>query len=149
MGCVARIAVQLEPAVDSAGCGDGKEAGGRDGGAMQAGELGLYLLETQAKRGPAGGIEAVEFAGFGVIDDGEEIASRAATHWLHEAEGGIGRDGGIDGGAAGFQNIDADLRGQRLARADHAVLREHFGARGEAATPVTVLIHLRGQAGVA
>ena len=32
------------------------------------------------------------------------------AHRLHEADGRVGRDGRVDGVAAGFENVDADLR---------------------------------------
>ncbi len=77
------------------------------------------MLEGKAEGRTAGGVEAVKFFGLRVSDDGEEVAAAAVAGGLHEADGG--------------EAIDADLRGEGLAGADHAVLTEDRGARGEGA----------------
>jgi len=73
------------------------------------------------------------FFGLGVPDDGEEVAAEAVARGLHETEGGVGGDGGVDGGAAGFENIEADLGRERVAGGDHAVRGDHLGAGGAGA----------------
>ena len=112
---------------------------------MKLRQFGLHLLETEAERGAPGSVQPIKLFGLRLIDDGEEIATHAATHRLHEAERGVGSDGRIDRVAAGFQRINPDLRGQRMARADHAVLPENFRARGErfAGDAVRLRVQLR------
>ena len=52
------------------------------------------------RRRPAAGVEAVELAGSGVPDDGEQVAAEAARHRLDHAEHRVGRDRRVDGVAA-------------------------------------------------
>ncbi len=66
-------------------------------------EFGFQLVEGKAEGRTAGGVEAVKFFGLRVSDDGNEVAAAAVAGGLHEAEGGI------DGGAAGCEAVDADL----------------------------------------
>ena len=56
----------------------------------------------------------MELFGLGVPDDGVEVAADAAAGGLHQAERGVGRDGGVDGAAAGLEHVERDLRGERM-----------------------------------
>ena len=127
----AELRMKLGPAVDRARHADGQQAVGRDRGAVELCELGLHLLVAESERRAAGGVEAVEFFRLRIPDDGEQVAADAAAHRLHQAQRGVGRDGGVDRRAAGLENIEAGLRRERLAGADHAVLRDDFRAGGE------------------
>src|SRR5882757_2782809 len=60
----------------------------------------LEEVDRQLARRPSAGVQAVEFAGFRVPIEKEEIAANAVHHWLGHAEDGIGRNGGIDCGAS-------------------------------------------------
>ncbi len=63
--------------------------------------------------------------------------------WLHQAERGVGGDRGIDRAAAAFEDLDPDLRGERHARADHAMPRHHFRSRGKVFTGNSIDLALR------
>ena len=69
---------------------------------------------------------------------GAKIAADPAADGLHETERGVGRDGGVDGAAARFQNVERDLGCQRLASRSHAVGRDDFRAGGEQFTGESV-----------
>ena len=132
---LAELAVQREPAVDGTRHGDRQKAAGRDvvrrGGLRQ---LGLHLLVAEPERGTARGVEAVELLGLRIVNDGEEIAAHAVAHRFHQTECRIRGNGRVHGGAAGFEDIESGLRGERVAGADHAVRAEHGRAGGEGAT---------------
>ena len=74
---------------------------------------------------PSAGVDAGEFAGFGVAIDGEQVAAQAAHHGFHQGKDGIRGDGGIDGGPATRQNLRAGLGSERLAGGDDSALRHH------------------------
>ena len=69
----------------------------------------------------AAGVEAVELLRLRVPDDGEQVAADAAGHRLHEAHRGVGGDGRVDRVAALLQDVEPDLRRERVAGGDHAV----------------------------
>jgi hypothetical protein len=73
-------------------------------------------------------VQGVELVLLGDVDDGEEIAREAGIHRLNYIEHGRGRHRSVDGIAALHQDLEAGLRGERLARGDHAVLGHHLGA---------------------
>src|SRR5690606_23337250 len=82
-------------------------------------------------RRAAGAVVAVQLPGLRVPDDGEQVAADAVAGRLHQAEGGIGGDGGIHGAAAAAHGVQGDLGGQRVRGGSHGLGREHFRARGE------------------
>ena len=82
---------------------------------------------------PAAGVEAVELLRLRVPDDGEQVAADAARHRLHEAHRGVGGDGRVDGVAAVLQHVEPDLRGERVAGGDHAVVGDRLGPRPDLA----------------
>jgi hypothetical protein len=96
-------------------------------------ELGEQLSRLSPSGRAARGVEAVELFRLRLVDDGEEVAADAAAGGLHEAERGVGGDGGVDGRAALAQDVEADLRRERLAGADHAVLGDDLGTGGKGA----------------
>jgi hypothetical protein len=71
----------------------------------------------------AAGIESVELLRLGIPHDGKQIASHSTARRLNQPEHGIGGNGGVDGIAAGLQNIEADLRGKWLTGRDDSVAR--------------------------
>ena len=91
----------------------------------------LELFERETARAAAAGVEAVEFFGFGVPDDGEQVAAEAAAHGLGHAEHGVGGDGGVDRVAAGLQDLDGGLGRERLAGGRHAVFADGGRASDE------------------
>ena len=94
--------------------------------------------ERDRRRRRAAGVQAEEFPGFAVPDYGEEVAADARSGGLHQAQGGVDRDGGIDGAAAFLEDVYADLRRQGLAGRHHALPGDHFGAGGEHAASQAV-----------
>ena len=60
---------------------------------------------------PAARVESGQSAAFGLPDDGEQVAADAAGHGFHHAEYGVDGDGGVNGVAAGFEDLDAGLGG--------------------------------------
>jgi hypothetical protein len=79
--------------------------------------------------GAAAGIESVELPGFSFVDDRKQIAANSIRAWLHDTQGGIGGDGGVDGVASPFEDHRPSLGGQRLAGRHDAELRDDHGAR--------------------
>src|SRR5207253_7335854 len=71
------------------------------------------------------------FVFFGTINDREKIAADSIGDWLHQPKCRVRGDGGVDRAAAAFQNVEADLRSGRYARANHCVPRENFRSRRE------------------
>ncbi len=126
-GQPAELPVQLEPAVHAAGHAHGQ---GALGGDVLEAEL-LEVVEGEGLRRAPAAVEAVELLRLRVPHDGEEVAPHAASRGLHEAQGRVRRDGGVHGGAALLEDVQGDLGDQGLARAGHAVLGRHLGARGE------------------
>jgi hypothetical protein len=59
----------------------------------------------------------------GDVDQGEQVAAHADHHGFHQIESGSRRYGRIDGVTALLQNLQADLRRQRLTGYHHAMLR--------------------------
>ena len=82
-------------------------------------------------RRPAAGVEAVELLRLRIPDDGEQVAADALPRGLHEAQDGVGRDGGVDRGAAALEDVERHLARQRLAGRRHAVRGDDFRARGD------------------
>ena len=77
------------------------------------------------RAGAARCVEAVELLGLVVPDEGEEVAADAAHHGLDDVEHRGGGDGSVDGVSAFLQHAQTRGRGERLARGDDAVGREH------------------------
>ena len=80
----------------------------------------------------AGAGEADDFREFGIPDHGEAIAADAGAGGFEEAEAGVGGDGGVDRGAAVFENLDGGERGERMRGACGAGAAHRGGAAGEA-----------------
>jgi hypothetical protein len=76
----------------------------------------------------------------GIPDDGEEIATHAARHRLHESERSVRSDGRVDSGSAFLQHIERYLRGERLHGRSHAVLCDRRRARRERRAHIAVAI---------
>ncbi len=99
--------------------------------AIELRQFRFHLLVAEAERRATAAVQAVKLFRFRVVNDRENVAADTVAGRFHQPERGVRGDGGIDRAAAGFENIEPDLRGERHARADHAVLREHFGTGGE------------------
>ena len=74
--------------------------------------------DGEAARRPAARVQAVDRAGLRVVVDDEQVAADAVAGRLHQADGGVGGDGRVDGVAAALENLHAGARRQRLARGD-------------------------------
>jgi hypothetical protein len=86
-------AVKFVPAVNCARNSHSMNSvGGHNGDA-----LGFQEFGCEAGRRPTAGVEAVEFAGFSLVDDGEEVAADAVCHRSENADGSVCGDGGING----------------------------------------------------
>ena len=125
-GPLAEAFVHGEPGIDRARHGDRQRAIGRQG--VCPIELVEQLVERLTLRAAARPIDAVQFAGRGVVDDREQIAADAVAGRLHQPQRGIGRDGRIDRAAAVLEHVERDLRGKRVRSGRHAVLRNHRAA---------------------
>src|SRR3954470_20721042 len=112
---LAEALVEFGPAIDAAGYGHAKRAAAGDEFQVAV----LEFFEGESARAAAAGIEAVEFFCVGVPYDREQVAAESAAHRLGHAEDGIGGDGGVDGVAAGLQDLDGRLSGERLTRGRH------------------------------
>ena len=78
---------------------------------------------------PPAGVDAGQLAGFGLVVDDEEIAADAAALRFHDAEGGIGRDGRIDGGTAAGEDLRSGLRCQGLGSGYDSAIADGHGTR--------------------
>ena len=116
-GQLAELLMQVVPARNAAGHRPGQRA--VFGNLLQLVHLEVFARGLVGRA--AAGVEAVQLLGLVVPDDGEQVAADAARHRFHEPQGGVGGDGGVHGRAPLTQNIEPDLRGQRLAGRDHAV----------------------------
>ena len=122
---VAEALLQLPPAVD----------GARDGGAVDAllGHLGRLvvaeLLEVLGRPGVgrrAARVDPVQLAVVGRVVDGEHVAAGAGAARLDQRQHRRGGDRRVGGRPAVAEDLLAGLRGQRLARGDDAVARDHL-----------------------
>ena len=123
--------LQLRPGVNATGHADWQHAGRRDRLALQFREFGFHLLVAQTERRTAASVDSVKFVFLRAVNDGEEIAADAVRNRFGQAERGVRGDRSIHRAPAAFQNLEADLRGERHARANHAVSGQHFRAGGE------------------
>jgi hypothetical protein len=122
----AKALPQLFPAIDTARNRPAQRAEFRN--LLQA------ALREQLAAGTVGrsaiGVQAMEFLRLAVPDDDEEVAADPARHRLHEADGSVGSDGGVHRVAALLEDVDADLRDQRMAGRHHAMRGDDHGAAG-------------------
>ena len=82
-------------------------------------------VDGQAGRRPAARVEAVDGAGLRLVVNDEEVAAEAVAGRLHQADGRVGGDRGVDGVAAALEDLHAGARRQRLARRDDPERRRH------------------------
>ncbi len=75
-------------------------------------------------------MQSIELLCLCIPDDGKQIAADAARHRLEQTHRGIGGDRRIDRVATVLEDIEADLRRQRMAVRDHAVIGERNRAAG-------------------
>ena len=87
------------------------------------------MREGLIPRAATRAVDAVQFAGCRVVDNGEKIAADPVAGGFHQAQRGIGGDCRIDRAAAVLEHIERDLRRQRMRGRRHAVLRDHRAAR--------------------
>ena len=90
--------------------------------------LGGEELRRQPGRRPAAGVQPVHGAGLRLVVEDEEIAAEAVAGRLHQADGGVGGNGGVDGVAAALEDLHAGAGRQRLAGGDDAERRRHHRA---------------------
>ena len=143
-GQLAELAVQLEPAIHAARHTHAQRAA--LGNLLDPPALDLVRLQhrerERARRTPAG-VQPVQPARCRVPHDGEQVPAGAATHRLHDAEHRVRGNRRIHRRAALLEDVQRRLRGQRLARASHPMLRQHFGPRDE--TPADGTIVRKGE----
>ena len=123
-------AVQCKPAVHGTGHRDGQAAPVRNivilTGALH--QRGFQRRQRLPTRRAPGRIEPVQTACLGVPDNGKKVAADPVAGGLHQAQGGIGGNGRIRRTAAGFQNIDRHLTGQRNRGRRHALRTQNRAA---------------------
>ena len=139
--------VQLRPGVDATRHADRQHAGRRDRLALQLRELGFHLLVAQAEGRTAAAVDSVKFVFLRAVNDGKEVAADAVRDRFGQTERSVRRNRSVNRAATAFQNVDADLRGQRHARANHAMPRHHFRARGKilSGDPIDLSVELKGE----
>ncbi len=86
-------------------------------------------VRGQPGRRPATCIQTIQFAGFGFVNDGEQISAHAVHGRLHHPQRGVGRDRRVNRIAAFFEHPRARLRCQRLAGRYNAEFGNHHRAR--------------------
>ena len=115
---------QLVPGVDRAGHGPRERAVPRH----SLVSLPDQRFATDLVRRAAGPVQAVQTLGLGVPDEGEQVSADAVHVRLHQPQHGVDGDRGVDGVPARLQDVDADLRRERLARRHHPVRGDHLRA---------------------
>ncbi len=80
----------------------------------------------------AGAGEANDFFELWVPDHGVAVAADAGAGGFDEAEDGVGGDGGVDGGAAFFEDFDGGEGGEGVRGAGGSAATHGGGAAGEA-----------------
>ena len=132
--------VRLAPAVHRARRGEG---GGKNAPPRNLGEaMPCEPLERAGSRGTAARVEETHGTASGIPDQPELIAADAGHVRIHHGEHGAGGDGGINGGAAGLERVDAGFRGER-------VRTDHHPARCPRGCPARVHVRLLCASGVA
>ena len=124
------------PAVDATRDGPVQRTGIGDVFVSAAG----VIVDRRPVGCPAARVEPGHPAAFGLPDDGEQVAADTAGHGFHHAEYRVDGDGGVNGVAAGLEDLDAGLGGQRLARGHHAPGR-HDDRAPRAAVGVGIVSH--------
>src|SRR5262249_35838327 len=89
-------------------------------------EFGFHLIEAQAKGGTTAAIDPVKLVLLGAVNDREQISADSVRDRLHQTKRGIRGDRGINRAPPAPQNVNAYLRGEWHARANHAVSRDYF-----------------------
>ena len=80
---------------------DGLDADGVDFGHS----FGFEVIDGKGLGGPAAGVQAVDFAGLGLVIEDEEVSADAIDVGLDDPHDGVGRDGGVDGVATLFEDV--------------------------------------------
>jgi hypothetical protein len=84
------------------------------------------MVDRELRRRPAAGIETVQLAGLGVIDDGEQVASHAVHHGLDDTHCGVGRHDRVDRIPATSEDRRSGLGRKRVFRGnDSAAADDH------------------------
>ncbi len=121
--------VEGPPGVEGAGDGDGDGAVGGEDAVLCAG---AGDVEGEGFGGAAGAGEGDDFFELGIPDHGVAVAADAAGGGFDEAEDGVGGDGGVDGGAALFEDLDGGQGGEGVRGAGGSAAAHGGGAGGEA-----------------
>ena len=121
--------VEGPPGVECSGDGDGDGSVGGKGAVLCAG---AGDVESEGFGGAAGAGEGDDLVEFGVPDHGVAVAADAAGGGFDEAEDGVGGDGGVDGGAAFFQDLDGGEGGEGMRGSGGSAAAHGGGAGGEA-----------------
>ena len=69
----------------------------------------------------------MQLACMGLVIDDEQVAANAIPGWLHQADGGIGRDRGVHCISTTFQLRRAGPSRQRLAGGNNAIVGRYYG----------------------
>ena len=71
-------------------------------------------LGRERRRRPSARVQPMDRARLRFVVEDEEVAADAVASGLHQADRGVGTDGGVDGVAATLENLHASSGGQRL-----------------------------------
>ena len=111
----AKAFVGDEPAIDQAGDGHAEDAFHRD----------AIALEIKFPGGAGGrrarGIDGIDVAGFGVVDQDEAIPAHARGLRFDHAQGRGRGNGRVNGIASGHHDLQARLRREVMARCHRAI----------------------------
>ncbi len=112
-------------------------AGDRDGDGAVGGKSAVFCVGAGDVKGEgfgraAGAGEADDFVELRVPEHGVAVATDAAGGGFDEAEDGVGGDGGVDCGAAFFQDLDCCEGGERMRGSGGSAATHGGGAAGEA-----------------
>ncbi len=88
-------------------------------------------FDRQAGGGAAAAVEAVQAPLAGIPDEREGVATEAAGVAIDDGQHRVGRDRGVNGGAACAQRVDAGGGGERVGRDDHATRGGGGGHRSD------------------
>ena len=88
----------------------------------------IETLDGGSRRRRAAGVQDIEPLVFGDVDEREQVAAHTDHHGFHQIESGSRGHRCIDGVAALFQYLQADLCRQRLTGDHHAMLSHDLRA---------------------
>ena len=117
-----------EPAIDRPWDRNRQRSDSRDA-SLVAWQFGNQIVQRLVHRAATRAVDAVQLIGLRVVYNRKQIAAYAVAGRLHQAERCVGRDCRINRVAAVLEDIERDLRCERVRGCSHAVFCMNRAAR--------------------